>query len=191
MAVRERKLPRARRYVAARRGAAPRGAPCTAAAVTRHARFTPITAANGLAKLPRDRLPDQDGSPLFRTGTQSKNTTTTAPGQLSHYAFSLARLVWLVGRCYGRRSSSGPTVYHLTHSHSCERERSVRVRNETRRDGNAETRSDQLVPDLHASVPQRDSAHVSIARAVPRQRYPRAPRGQVLFRAHGDLGSRN
>lgn len=45
----------------------------TAAAVTRHARLTPINAGRSGTRQPcrrvaRDRLPDQDGSPLFRTG---------------------------------------------------------------------------------------------------------------------------
>ncbi|KAL0112341.1 hypothetical protein PUN28_011986 [Cardiocondyla obscurior] len=173
MAVRERKLPRAPPL---RRSAARRSAPRSCSIpprrlLTRHLRRpTPPGVA-------RDRLPDQRRESAYpRRELNSENTTTTAPGDGSLGALSFlprARvLVWLVGRYYGRRSaSSGPTVAaaadHRTHSHSCERERSVRrvppTKRTRRRDGNAETRFDQRgssVPDLRrASVSlKRDSA---------------------------------
>lgn len=57
-----------------------------------------------------------------------------------------------------RKRVSGPTVYHRTHSHSCERERerSVRVRNETGRD---ETGRDGTRWERGDAVRHSDQAH--------------------------------
>lgn len=101
--------------------------PAATAATYAPPRHTPraILIINGTRnfRITCNHLPDQWKSTFHRNSIEK-----TLPLRLghSHYAFSL--LASLVGRCYGRRRMC-PTV-SLTHSHSCERERSVRIHDE-------------------------------------------------------------
>jgi len=151
----------------------------------------------------RDRLPDHETEVRLSThththaATRSKNTSTTydtTPGQLALYALTPLRFLprssrfslvgWLVGRgvmaAVNRKRVSGPTVYHRTHSHSCER--SIRVRRTqrwTRRDELrtrvAETRSDTTPRERKLYSLRLTRASTSTNRGTRINATPRAP----------------
>lgn len=168
MAVRERKLPRARRYVAARRGALTHRRGCNAA---RHARLASIIGGERARQLPASRAIAyliKTEVRRFSARELNRKTLPLRPPDNSHYAFSLARLVWLVGRCYGRRSRvvAPPCITSLTLTRASA---SARFAYATRRDETRRERGDAVRPASPRLTRVRPSARLGTRINGPRR----------------------